>query len=214
MSLLEPYPAPSLNIGLEAGSLLQSLPENLAAPLRDCLSGLTADIAFSQTTIQRQPSLSRPDLLVIPDPTAREPLPFISGATLMSLPQSLTFLLTYIHLSTRWTRHPAYGAEPLQPPANHMHLIRLGPHIAPDPSTFLSHLIKAAVNHWAESYDGNSPYGVSSWLFLTEALPVLLRWWKENADSNWPFPVDLPARFGVELRMRSGHIVHGTISGI
>ncbi|CAD6584259.1 MAG: mediator complex subunit, partial [Tremellales sp. Tagirdzhanova-0007] len=207
LSLLEPYPAPSLNVGLEVGGLLQSLPEKLAAPLRHCLSGLMADIAFSQDTIRTQPSSSRPDL---PNLTARDSSPPSSGSTLMPLPQSLTFLLTYVHLSTRWTRHPAYGVEPSQPPANHIHLIRLGPHVAPDPSTFLSQLIQAAVKQWAESYDGDSCDGVSSWLFLTEALPVLLSWWKENADPHWLFPDTLSQALSAAFETSSVRIAEGS----
>lgn len=189
LALLEPYPAPSLNVGLEAGGLLQSLPEALAAPLRDCLSGLMADLAISQDAAQLHITPAT-DIAVRPPQSARVLPPSLASSTsVLPSPQALEFLLAYLHRSAGWTRHPGHSQDPPIPPANHIQLIRLGPHIASDPSTFLVHLIQAAVNDWGGTYNGGSPEGLPSWLFLTESLPVLLSWWKENPELKWMFPV-------------------------
>jgi len=189
LSLLEPYPAPSLEVGLEAGNLLQSLPEVLAAPLRDCLSGLMADLTISQDVAQLGISSAPPDPVEISNITSVTPKSLTSSHSSPLLPQIFEFLLSYLLRSARWTRCPEYASEPPRPPDTHIKLLRLGPHIASDPSTFLLHLIQTAVNDWGGTYKGGSPEGVPSWLFLTEGLPVLLRWWRDNSDPKWPFPV-------------------------
>ena len=193
LSLLEPFPAPSLDVGLEAGNLLQSLPEALAAPLRHCLSGLMADLAISQDTARLRISSTSADPLTTASTRTGPPVSLTSDVASLPLPQALSFLLAHLHRSARWTRQTDHAsdhaANPLRPPENHIQLIRLGPHIAHDPSTFLLHLFLTAVNDWGGSYNGGSSEGVSSWLFLTEALPLLLRWWKDHPDPKWPFPV-------------------------
>jgi len=45
------------------------------------------------------------------------------------------------------------------------------------------------MDDWGGKYNGGSPEGLLSWIFLTEALPVLLAWWKDNPETEWPFPV-------------------------
>lgn len=198
--LLEPYPGPSLDVGLEAGSLLQTLPESLAAPLRHCLSGLMADLAISQDVAQLGIMTAPTNATATANLPATHLLSLSSGVSSLPLPHTLAFLLTYLHRSSRWTRNPEYLSEQPQPPPNHIQLIRLGPHIASDPSTFLSHLVQAAVNNWGGTYNGGAPEGVPAWLFLTEALPVLLRWWKDNPDPNWPFPVIIMLCRCVEMK--------------
>ena len=210
VSLLQPYPAPPLDIGLEAGGLFQSLPETISLPLRECLSGLMADLASSQETSQLQQLPTNPDQSnggvngksngAVDGPSTHSgqsiPSPLLPPLhTQISLPHILAFLLTLDLHSSRWTLSPDPNTSPPKPADHHIELVKLGPHIESDPSTFLLHLIRAAITSHVGHYIGSTTEGTLRWLFMSERLPTLLRWWKDNSDPKWPYPVSRSAHF-------------------
>ena len=196
---LERHPAPPLDVGLEAGSLLQILPEAIVVPLRQCMSGLMADLSAQDE--QQATSMSidgptsfPPQPISASDPSnpfnAVVPTPILASDHLpLPLSKVLGFLLIQASLSSRWTPSLQYGSRPPRPPDNYTNLIRLGPRIAPDPVTFIHNLIGAAINLHCGQYTAGSFHGVQRWVFLTEILPALLKWWKEQHMPDWSYPV-------------------------
>lgn len=192
LSLLSPYPAPPLDIGLEAGGLFQSLPESIAAPLRDCLSGLMADLAVSQDASQLQIADNLPPQPAVVPVTDKQQtkgegklltpsLPPFS--TQLPLRHTLDFQVARSIRSDRWT--PSSPTMQV-PPENHISLIRLGPLIASDSTSFLQQLIRSSL---VGSTNLGADERAQRWLFLTERLPILLKWWKDQDITDWPYPV-------------------------
>ena len=185
LSSLQPYPVPPLDVGLEAGGLFQSLPEAISVPLRDCLSGLMADLAVSQENME----LSQPnpnaqtaashDARATSVPTPSLP-PFRSQ---LSLKHALAYQLSSLFRSSSWTTSdPAMQ----RPPEDHVALLKLGSFLAPDSGDFMQQLLRSSLGQadYVEAAEG-----VQRWLFITERLPLLLKWWKENPLDELPFPV-------------------------
>jgi len=202
LSLLDPYPAPPLDIGLEAGGLYQSLPEAISVPLRNCLSGLMADLAVSQGAPQFQiTDTLPPQPAVLPvvgkdraQTEGRAPVPSLPlFATQMPLKHALDFQVAWAIQADRWT--PSDATVQI-PPDNHLSVIRLGPLIASNPSHFLQQLI---ISSLVGATDLSADERAQRWLFLTERLPVLLKWWKDQDSVDWPFPVS-SARHEYESR--------------
>ena len=196
LTLLDSHPAPPLDVGLEAGSLLQLLPEQLVVRLRQCLSGLMADLSDQQqpTSSQTMVESGLPvNQGVAPNGAQGDlPTPILqSGPFPLPLPRSINFLLVHANTASKWTPSPDYTSKPPRPPENHIALIHLGPRIAADPSTFLLHLIQGCLANHNGEYIGNTYRGAVRWIFMTEHLPALLRWWKDQNMPEWPFPVSL-----------------------
>jgi mediator of RNA polymerase II transcription subunit 5 len=194
---LQPYPAPPLDVGLEAGGLFQSLPETLSVPLRDCLSGLMADLAVSQDPSQAPPPPVIPPTIQASATNGVSAVTSETNAKVAAIPQpalpplhtqlpiqhALSFEISSILRSDRWTRSDLTSDVPAE---NHLSLLKIGRLLSPDPSAFLAHLLRACLK--ASSLSAPEER-VARWLFVTERLPVLLKWWKDNSDPSWAFPV-------------------------
>lgn len=102
------------------------------------------------------------------------------------LQHSLSLQLAWTIRADRWT--PSDPSMQV-PPENHLTLLKLGPYFASDPTTFLQGLIRVAVNQTNAVQAGEK---VARWLFVTERLPILLKWWTENSSEDWIYPVSYP----------------------
>ncbi|KAK4687983.1 mediator of RNA polymerase II transcription subunit 5, partial [Tremellales sp. Uapishka_1] len=177
LSLLAPYPAPPFDVGFQAGQLLSSLPDGLASPLRDCLSGLMADLTISQNQPQIYPSVAK-------DASASGPTSISHSLPLLP---TITFLLEHLHRCSDWE---VSRPDSSNPPTHHLRLVRLGSQICSDPSSFLLHLLQAAMEALLRTPMGTQE-GVIRWLFLIEGLPSLMDWWKQNPENGWIYPSDI-----------------------
>jgi mediator of RNA polymerase II transcription subunit 5 len=206
LSLLQPYPAPPLDVGLEASALLPTLPDALSTPLRNCLSGLMADVALSQDAAQLQIS----DLVglgALQDGVGLGPaitetggaegtIPSLPGVFRLSrqplpipLPRALDFLLAHAHRSARFTKSTYPQAQPPAPWENHLHILRAGRYFELDPEAFLLQLVESGLQACLESYQNIGAHFVKMFLFLVDGLPTLLRSWMDAEDSDWAYPV-------------------------
>lgn len=201
LSLLQPYPAPPLDIGLEAGGLFQSLPEALSVPLRDCLSGLMADLAVSQDVPRTQVTISS---VITNTQTSSDPnQPSIGketsgGVSTPSLPpihpswspdESLAYVLSHIyHLSGM----DAGSKDHLSPPHAHRDLIHLGAHLTADSETFTAGILRASIIHVHTALRSQKLDEVRwGWIFFVEHIPALLKWWRSIPTADWSCPVSL-----------------------
>ncbi|GMK56239.1 hypothetical protein CspeluHIS016_0300790 [Cutaneotrichosporon spelunceum] len=188
-ALIPPLPAPPFEAGLEAAQLSSVLPEEVAKPLRDCLAGLMADL---------------PMLEAAPAPAVFSDVPIGSGfaeldgvpqlsnlPTTLPLRQMASFVIEYTERAHSWATSPLYSSDPPQPPQNLIHLIRLGRALTSDSQAYLLALLEAASARVTASLTQAPSQATRAYVFFTEELPVALRWWRDNADSKWPFPSNL-----------------------
>ena len=191
LTALQPYPAPPLDVSLEAGSLTSALPETVAAPLRDCLSWFMADFAVTQGAAQMNINdVPAPTAIAVPAPAIASdadraiPVPALPPfSSSISLSASLEWEISHILRSNRWT---ISDPTMLKPPENHIALLRLAPLLATDASVFLRETLAAAVRY----HEGvPKDETVQRWLFATERLPILLKYWKGTSDLDYGYPV-------------------------
>lgn len=195
LALTPPYPAPPLDVGLEVGGLLQSLPEKVSTPLKNCLSGLMVDLAINQGAADLsisgalEPSIPNANGSGGAGQAVGELHGLaVSGNSSLPLSQALAFLLSYIHHANRLTpsRPEGWDSPTAQlPPSHHLVLHQLGPRLTPDPPMFLSELIASAIQAVGGSLDGRA----ERWQFLIEGLPALILYWRDHSDQAWPYPV-------------------------
>ena len=192
LTLLPQSPTPPLSVGLEAGALMQSLPDAVVIPLRNYLSGLMVDLFPPADTQMGDGSM--PVDMANPGQTVNglNPAPdqgkLHSGPMPLPLPQVLAFLLIHAITASAWL--PA-DAQSSSPDPNLVNIIRLGPRLAADPATFLLHLVRASIKIHTGEYWGGSFDGIQRWLFMMERLPLALSWWKEHSLPDWPYPSNL-----------------------
>lgn len=213
LSLLQPYPAPPLDVGLEASALLPVLPDVIATPLRNCLSGLMADVAMSQDVAQMQISVPSAAFDVsssgitgegegsakTADDGSVTPLTRVWTPPRQSSPipiqHAIDFLFAHAIRSSRWTRSPYPPSNPPEPWQSHIEVLRIGRYLCPEPDRFLLQLIETSLKACLNTYQALSSDFVDRFLILTEALPTLLRSWKDNGDADWSYPVSTSDRW-------------------
>jgi hypothetical protein len=134
----------------------------------------------------------------VPAPTTMPlPVPAADGEAAQTIPvptlppfssslppsASVEWEISWILRSSRWTR-----SDPtmIKPPENHIALLRLAPLLSADASVFLTELLAAAIR-----YHEGAPKdeAVQRWLFATERLPILLKYWKGTSDLDFSYPV-------------------------
>ncbi|RSH95318.1 mediator complex subunit [Saitozyma podzolica] len=207
LSLLQPYPAPPLDVGLEASALLPVLPDVIATPLRNCLGGLMADVAMSQDVAQMQISvpsaafdvssrgITGGGLAKTADDGSVTPLTRVWTAPRQSSPipiqHAIDFLFAHALRSSRWTRSSYPPSNPPEPWQSHIEVLRIGRYLCPEPDRFLLQLIETSLKACLNTYQALSSDFVDRFLILTEALPTLLRSWKDNGDADWSYPDSL-----------------------
>ncbi|ORX39073.1 mediator complex subunit Med5-domain-containing protein [Kockovaella imperatae] len=219
LSILEKHPAPPLDVGLEAGSLLQLLPEQLGLRLRDCLSGLMADLTDQNQLLNTTQQASGLPISAIPPLETRGDIPvpaLPSGPLQLPLAKALQFTIIHALSASRWTPSPHYAARPPRLPENYSNIIRLGPQLCSDPATFLLHLLRTAVNIHNGEYVGSTFRGGQRWIFMTEHLPALIRWWKDQNIPDWACPEDIVTPLSTVFELETSPIEqkNGYVSGV
>ncbi|ODN95713.1 hypothetical protein L198_04331 [Cryptococcus wingfieldii CBS 7118] len=191
LSVLAPFPAPSLDVGLEAGQLLPLLPEEISNPLRVSLGGLMEDLvqgSASETAAQPQ------TVLMAGQGT--------SAAPALPLKEVAALLLEQTHSSFRYSRTPlpSESQATVTPPAPHIRLLRLGQSACPVAGDFLFALVEISIERVLNGPSGDRPHAVGTgdnvrdFGWAVEGLPKLLKWWKmQSTDGEfekWMFPSD------------------------
>lgn len=188
-TLIPPIPAPPFEAGLEAAQISSLLPEDVAKPLRECLAGLMADLPL--------PQAPAPDVMFgngMGDVGVGMPMGQMGvqmPVSAMPLRQAAAFLIEYGARAHTWERNPEYASVPRLPHPHHRHIIQLGRALTTDSQAFIVALFDAAADRVLTSWSHSPSAAVRPYVFFTEALPVMLRWWRDNADPKWPYPADL-----------------------
>ncbi|WVQ75456.1 hypothetical protein IAR50_005081 [Cryptococcus sp. DSM 104548] len=200
ISVLAPFPSPSLDVGLEAGQLLPLLPEEISSPLRVSLGGLMEDLVQE----------SAPDTATRPQngPMASRGT---SAAPALPLREMIALLLEQAHRSFRYTRTPLPSERQtiVTPPSAHIRLLQLGRCICPVPSDFFLGLIEISIERVLHGVGGDRPHAVGTgenvrdFGWAVEGLPKLLRWWKMQSNDGeyekWMFPSDTTPLLGTAI---------------
>ncbi|WVQ93306.1 hypothetical protein IAU59_000374 [Kwoniella sp. CBS 9459] len=191
--LLSPFPAPSLDVGLEAGQLLPALPEEISVPLRSTLSGLMADLASQD--MQTSSALASAGAVTGQDIKMGEPgSQQIQNAIGQRLPinQTIAFLLERARRASRWRTKTTITEETSTPRPELLDVLRIAPSLGYQPSEFLSALLDVSIRRLMEKpVDGSSP-DVGEWWGLTvEDIVEVVRWWKLHPEEKFPFPDDI-----------------------
>ncbi|CAK9782940.1 hypothetical protein CC85DRAFT_329441 [Cutaneotrichosporon oleaginosum] len=188
-ALIPPLPAPPFEAGLEAAQLSGVLPEEVAKPLRDCLTGLMADLPMPEAA--PQPALFH-DVPIVSGFAELDGVPQLSNLpTTLPLRQMTSFLIEFAERAQSSTPSSSYASDPPHPPQHLIYLIRLGRALTSDSQAYLLALLEAASNRVIASLNLSPGQATRAYVFFTEELPVALRWWRDNADSKWPFPSNL-----------------------
>lgn len=190
-ALVPPLPVPPFELGLEGAQLTAVLPEDISKPLRECLAGLMADLPMPMPAPLFPTPRDAPfDANAAALASAPAPSPCVSA---LPLRQATSLLLEHALRAHRWSRNSGYARSPTLPPAPFRHLIRLGRALTADPHEFFVALLDAAVARIHASF-APGRLGTSSAVraaaFLTHELPTLLRWWRDTADTKWPYPAN------------------------
>jgi hypothetical protein len=161
-----------------------------------------ADISTSQNVVlQEVPEITQASILAGVETTGianSDGIPNLDAPlSLLPLPQSLSFLLEHIHHTSHFVER-VHTDHPL-PPSNHTKLLRIAPHLASGPDVFLLNLIQAAIVSHLGSFMEQSKVGIARWLFLIEGLPLLLKWWKDNSEEGYLYPVSVIPRIRHKL---------------
>ncbi|BEI80974.1 hypothetical protein CcaverHIS002_0201340 [Cutaneotrichosporon cavernicola] len=193
-ALIPPLPAPPFEAGLEAAQLSSVLPEDVAKPLRDCLTGLIADLPMPEAA--PAPAIFS-DVPIVSGFAELDGVPQLSNLpTTLPLRQMASFLIEYTERAQSWTSSSSYYTVPPQPPQNLVYLIRLGRALTSDSQAYLLALLEAASARVIASLTLAPSQATRAYVFFTEELPVALRWWRDNADRKWPFPSNLHNALG------------------
>lgn len=192
-ALISPLPAPSFEAGLEAAQLSGVLPEEVAKPLRDCLTGLMADLPMPDTAPQPQTVFNDVPMGISGFGELVDGVPQLSNLpTTLPLRQMAGFLIEYAEHAQSWTAsNSRYTADPPVPPQHMIYLIRLGRALTSDSQAYLLALLDAASMRVIANLSQAPGPATRAYVFFTEELPVALRWWRDNADPKWPFPSNI-----------------------
>ena len=200
LAIVKPYPAPPFDVGLEVSQLMGKLPETIASPLKESLSGLMMDLAISDGATQNQvfpvearvpPVAAKSQTSDIDDINSQSP----QGDFAYMRPQAMALLVTNYHQSrARESRHMKDLA--LETPMPHQGLIkllkicwRIFENSEALLTTLLTTMVGSAMGQSEEMrwrWDGSY---VDRLIVLFEDLPVALRWWKDQSECSLPYPV-------------------------
>lgn len=206
VALLPPYPAPPLDVGVEASGILPVLPDAVAVPLRAALSGLMADVEQAQGAAAMQflaqavnGSQAGTATGTVQDAAAGwsdiDPLPNVFAAprsqSAMPAPQAIALLLVSIRRSMRWVRSPfPPPARPYPAPwPTLQRILAIGRVFATTPQEFFAAVISGAIAELVEVSSAGKPHRGERWIFLVGGLPEFLRWWMDNPLEDWALPV-------------------------
>ncbi|KAL1406022.1 hypothetical protein Q8F55_007705 [Vanrija albida] len=193
-ALIPPLPAPPFDVGLEAAQLSAVLPEDVGRPLRECLAGLMADLPLPDAPAQEVAGL-----FGVQDVGQQSGgfgdigagMGMSLRATPLPLQQTTEFLIEYVRRAQGWTRNVVSTSEPPQPAPHLIHMLKLGRSLSADSSEFMSALLDAAASRVLAAWSKGPSEAVFPFVFFTEQLPILFRWWHDNSDPKWPYPATL-----------------------
>lgn len=192
-ALIPPLPSPPFEAGLEAAQLSGVLPEDVAKPLRDALTGLMADLPMPDAAPQPQSAMFTDVPMGISGfGELVDGVPQLSNLpTTLPLRQMAALLIEYAERAQSWTSSSLYASHPPTPPQHLIYMIKMGRALTSDSQAYLLALLDAASTRVIASLSGAPSAGTRAYVFFTEELPVALRWWRDHADAKWPFPSNI-----------------------
>lgn len=210
LSVVEPYPAPPFDVGLEASQLMGSLPDTLSMPLRQSLSGLMTDLAISEgsaqpvsaqglapTSAQPQPQSQAidPGILTGPEISSIK----LSDAFRNTIPQAMSLLLASYRDQVGRETNTQYAANPPVPSEGLQRMMKLCWALAGTGEGVLGHLVEVMLQQILSDAYGPKGENVDASMLLLEGLPVLLKWWNEQTNAPLSYPVSglISASFGL-----------------
>lgn len=200
LAAVAPYPAPPFDVGLQASQLMGSMPELVAVPLKESLSGLMMDLAMSDAappvTSQAQPQQQQQQSATsgaTDDDTFKlmTPVEAFGG----NLPLHIALLVrNYLQQRARTSiTHTGTladaGATPT-PNNGLIDLLKACCSVYDLGESILTRLLAAALGQVASETPEFNTEHIAACMFILEDMPVLLRWWKDHSDDVMiPYPV-------------------------
>jgi mediator of RNA polymerase II transcription subunit 5 len=190
LSIVEPYPAPPFDVGLEASQLMGSLPDTISMPLRQSLSGLMTDLAISEgsaqpltaglaaTTVQSRPQAIDVGLSTGPEISSIK----LSDAFSNVIPQTISMLLASYRERVGYEANTKYAANPSVPSEGLEKLMKLCWSLGSTGEVILEQLLTTMLQQVVPDTNGLGAHNVDACMLLLEGLPVVLRWWKDQSD--------------------------------
>ena len=199
LSIVDPYPAPPFDVGLEASQLMGSLPDTISMPLRQSLSGLMTDLAISEgsaqpvtaglapTTIQSRPQAIDAGLSTGPEISSIK----LSNAFSNVIPQTIALLLASYRDRVGYEANAKYAANPPVPSEGLQKLMKLCWALGGTGELMMEQLLMTTLQQVIPDTNGLKAHNVDACMLLLEGLPVVLRWWKDQSN-GLAYPVSLP----------------------
>jgi mediator of RNA polymerase II transcription subunit 5 len=190
LSIVEPYPAPPFDVGLEASQLMGSLPDTISMPLRQSLSGLMTDLAISEgsaqpvtaglaaTTVQSRPQAIDAGLSTGPEISCIR----LSDAFSTVIPQMMALLLASYRDRVGYEVNTRYATNPPVPSEGLEKLMKLCWALGGTGEVILEQLLTTMVQQGIPDTNGLNAHNVDACMLLLEGLPVVLKWWKHQSD--------------------------------
>ena len=206
LSIVEPYPAPPFDVGLEASQLMGSLPDTISMPLRQSLSGLMTDLAISEGSAQPGAASGSTGAIDQPRPQAGmagiSSGPDISNINLSdtfsnTTQQSIALLLASYRARFGYDRNTQYAANSAVPSEGLQTYLKLCWALGASGEGILEQVVDTTLQQVLPDTYGLKKENVDSSLLLVEGLPVLLKWWKDHSDGRLSYPVS-PFYFYIE----------------
>lgn len=209
LSIVEPYPAPPFDVGLEVSQMMGQLPEVLAVPLRQSLSGLMMDLAMSdgasrnqafnggdssmpsyqqqqqqQASVGGGPSGASGSAELSTD--IKFPSPAESFAPFLS--HAIALLVSAYRQTRPRERHADYTASPPSPNPGLIRLLKLSWRICDSSDVLLNNLLSAIVSQAVSAPPNLDGPSIDAFVMLVEELPEILHWWKTQQSPRLSFP--------------------------
>jgi mediator of RNA polymerase II transcription subunit 5 len=222
LSIVEPYPAPPFDVGLDASQLMGSLPDEISIPLRQSLSGLMTDLAISEGSAQQaqvaplavDDRLSRrqPVMAEITDGPAISSI-MLADAFSDTIPQAIALLLASYREGVRYDKTEQYAStSPPIPSRSGIDFLKLcwslgstggSVDVIFSADVILDRVLGVILEQVIPDLSGLGAKNVDGHILLLEHLPVMLRWWKDQSNGGLAYPVR-PYRFSSHVTDHSG----------
>lgn len=199
LSIVEPYPAPPFDVGLEASQLMGSLPDTISMPLRQSLSGLMTDLAISEgsaqpvtsqgpasTTVQLRPQAIDAGLSTGPEISSMK----LSDTFSNVIPQTIGLLLASYRGRLGHEANTQYAANPPVPSGGLERLMKLCWALGSTGEVILEQLLTTILQQAVPDAGGLKGHNVDACMLLLEGLSVALRWWKGQSE-GLAYPVSV-----------------------
>ncbi|KAK6904403.1 hypothetical protein I203_105216 [Kwoniella mangroviensis CBS 8507] len=193
ISVLSAFPSPTLDVGLEAGQLLPSLPEEIGTHLRGLLSGLMTDLDNQDLMVQANQQHQQPnqDIQMGDDNTqnASTSQDIRKGESKLPLRQTIIFLLEYIKRMSIKRSGSSTTTTMDDFKERYRALVRVGKQITNDAEELLRVLLEVTIQGLVGS-NVDTLQCAEHWRIVVEDVSNLLKWWKDNRIDDFGFPDD------------------------